>query len=461
MYGKQYIRTLVDENFALLVILIGVVLITISLGPFQTLDTKLEFDTTRSVLNVGWPILPSTGEVLNEPPLGFYTAALFFKVFGFTMVNGANLVAFFGLGCAVAIYFIGKEFYGKLAGLFSVAFFALAPWELFLSRAFLIDAQCLFLSLVCLYFGIRAILKDSSKLALVSGVFFAAALLTKLYAAFMLVPLLLLYIYQRPKKPKIILSQLAAFSIPAVYGNLLWYQVFLREDLFAYIFYHNDFKDINFSGVVASYSFIPNFLFNYGLGFLFVAAVIFSLSMGLLFRKHFPKKFAVFDLTCLVSLLVILGVNMYLGVNLNLKAPYTSAVKFSYQSLPFFSLLAGSLAAKSVAFLNHAGNGIKLKRILAASMVILGVFFLFAPLIANMSTANQLSTTSYIVFQVLPGQDLGYSFYVDQPTSVNSLLMGGQFIGFLLILIGLLWESRGSFYALVKRVPTFIKSKGA
>jgi hypothetical protein len=152
---------------------------------------------------------------------------------------------------------------------------------------------------------------------------------------------------------------------------------------------------------------------------------------------------------------------MYLGVNLNLKAPYTSTVKFSYQSLPFFSLLAGSLAAKSVAFLNHARYGISLKRILAASMTVFGFFFLFAPLIANMSTANQLSTTSYIVFQVLPGQDLGYSFYVDQPTSVDSLLMVGQFIGFGLILIGLLWESRGSFYALGKRAPTFIKSKGA
>jgi len=85
MYGKQYIRTLVDENFALLVILIGVVLITISLGPFQTLDTKLEFDTTRSVLNVGWPILPSTGEVLNEPLWFLYCS---FVLQGFRFYDG-------------------------------------------------------------------------------------------------------------------------------------------------------------------------------------------------------------------------------------------------------------------------------------------------------------------------------------------------------------------------------------
>ena len=431
------------------------------MGPFQTLDTKLEFDTTRSILRAGWPILPSTGEILNEPPLGFYTAAVFLKVFGFTMSNAVNLVTIFGVACAVVVYFIGKEFYSKAAGLLSAAFFALAPWNLFLSRAFLIDAQCLFLSLVCLFFGIRAIHKDSSRLALVSGVFFATALLTKLYAAFILVPLLLLYLYHRPTKPKLMLSQLAAFSFPAVYGNLLWYQVFLREDLFAYIFYHNDFKDINFVGVDASYSFILNFLVNYGVGFLFVAAVVFSLAVGLSFWKHLPRKFPAFDLICLVSLLAILGVNMYLGVNLNLKAPYTSAVKFSYQSLPFFSLLAGSLAAKSLAFLNYAGNGFKLKKILAGSMAVLCVFFLFAPLIVNMNTANELSLTSYIVFQVQPGQDLGYSFYVEQPTSSDSLLMVGQFVGFGLIMIGLLWAFRGSVYALGKRVPRFVQSKGA
>jgi len=461
MFGKGYVRTLVNENIALLAILIGFLLIAISMGPFQTLDTELEFDTTRSILRVGWPILPSTGEILNEPPLGFYTAACFFKVFGFTMVNGANLVAFFGVGCAFAVYLIGKEFYGKLSGLFSAAFFVLAPWELYLSRAFLIDAQCLFLSLVCLYFGVKAILRDSSKLALVSGVFFAAALLTKLYAAFMLVPLLLLFLYRRPKKPKLVLSQLVAFSVPAVYANLLWYQIFLREDLFAYVFFHNDFRDVNFPWVVPSYAFIGNFLVNFGIGLFFVVSVVFSLSMGLLFRKHFPKNFLVFDLVCLVSLLSVLGVNMYLGVNLDLKAPYTSAVKFSYQSLPFFSLLAGSLAAKSVALLSNAVKCVKLKKFLVVSMAIVGVFFLFAPLIVNMNSANRLSTTSYIVFQVQPGQDLGYSFYVDQPISSDSLLMVGQFLGFLLIFLGLFWASRGSVNALFKRVPLFVQSRSA
>jgi 4-amino-4-deoxy-L-arabinose transferase-like glycosyltransferase len=459
MNKKDRLRILLAENYALLAILIGAILISVSIAPLQTLDTQLEFDTTKSILRVGWPILPSTGEILNEPPLGFYTAALFFKVFPFTINNGTNLVTLFGLGCIVALYFIGKEFYGKSAGLFAAAFFALAPWELVLSRAFLIDTQCLFLSLISLYFGIKAIRKNSSKLALVSGVFFAASLLTKLYAAFILIPLLLMYVHYRPKKPKQILSQLAAFSIPAIYANFLWYQIFLKEDLIAYIFYHNDFRDLNSNNAAPSYTFLSNFLINYGIGSLFVAAVAFSLIISLFYVKHLPKKFAVFDLICFATLLSILGVNMYLGVNLNLKAPYTSAIKFSYQSLPYFSLVAGSLAAKSVLLFDHTKQAVKIKKALTVLVVFIGVFFLIGPLLVNMHNAHKLSMASYIVFQVQPGQDLGYSFYIEHPTSPGSSLMTIQFLGFLFVFSGLLWNSRHFISAQLKSISSRIESQ--
>jgi 4-amino-4-deoxy-L-arabinose transferase-like glycosyltransferase len=311
--------------------------------------------------------------------------------------GGTFLVTLFGLGCTFAVYKIGKEWYGKATGLFAAAFFALAPWELVLSRAFLIDTQCLFLSLVCLYFGVLAIRRDSGKLAVVSGIFFAAALLTKFYAVFMLVPLLILFVYHRPKTPRQILSQLAAFSLPALYTNFLWYQLILKENLVGYIFQHNDFRDVNFQNVVPSYSFIPTFLIKYGVGFLFLAAASFSLVIGLLFRKHFPKQLLVFDFVCLASLLTVLVVNMYLGVNLNLKAPYTSAIKFSYQALPFFSLTAASLAAKSALMFKRAKCPLKSQRLLLVLASFIGLFLLVTPLLANMNAAHQLSQASFFV----------------------------------------------------------------
>jgi 4-amino-4-deoxy-L-arabinose transferase-like glycosyltransferase len=461
MFEKAKIRKWVSENYSLLAILIGVTLISLSIGPFQTLDTQLEFYTTKSVLNCGWPYLPSTGAIINEPPLGFYTAALFFKVFGFTVENGTNMITLFGLGCAFMVYKLGRELYGKATGLFAAAFFALAPWELVLSRAFLIDTQCLFLSLVCLYFGKLAIRKDSGKLALISGLFFSAALLTKLYSVFMLVPLLILYIYHRPKKPKQILSQLAAFSIPAIYTSILWYQLILKEDLVAYIIRHNDFKDLNSPAIMPTYSFISNFLVNYGLGFFFVAATAFSLIIGILFRKHFPKQLLVFDFVCLVTMLSILGVNMYLGVGINLKAPYTSAIKFSYQSLPFFSLAAASLASKCVLLLNWAKRTVKLKNALTGVVGFVGVFLLVTPLLINMNSAHQLSMTSFLIFKVQASQSVGYSFDVFSPITQGSPLMTVQYLGFAFILSGLLWTGKRFVLALFRPMRRSIEAKKA
>ena len=288
MFSKHDIRELLSENYPLLAILIGVTLLSLPMGPYRTLDTQLEFSTAQGVLKWGYPYLEIKGNLFDMPPLGFYTEALFFLVFGSSVENGVALITLFGLGCTVVVYKLGKEVYGKSTGLFAAAFFALAPWEFVLTRAFLIDTQCLFLSLVCLYFGILAIRKDSVKLAAVSGIFFAAALLTKLYAVFMLIPLLLLYVYHRPRNPKRILLQLGAFILPAVHATLWWYNIIMGKWLL-YFVQHGDFGYLNLPGVVPSYSFVATFLIDYGLGVFFVAAVVFSLMIRLLFWKRFSK----------------------------------------------------------------------------------------------------------------------------------------------------------------------------
>jgi 4-amino-4-deoxy-L-arabinose transferase-like glycosyltransferase len=438
-------KNLLKEDSPLIVILVGVALVAFTVGPFQTLDTQLELDTTRSILRVGYPILPSTGQILNEPPLGFYTAAVVLKIFGLTISNGTNMVTLFGIGCVIMVFFSGKELYGKLTALFASVSLAFAPWQMLLSRAFLIDTQCLFLSLICLYFGIKAIKSNSTKLTLISGLFFAAAILTKLYAAFILLPLLILYLYRHPRNVKRALSQFAVFGAPAIYANLLWYVFILKEDLLSYFLYHNDFKDLNFANVAPSYSFVLNFLVNNGVGILAILALGFSLLIGLLFRKTFPKNFLLSDAICFVSMLFIIGINMFLGVTLNLKAPYTSAIKFSYQALPFIALIIGSLAEKSIILIDDAKNSPSLKRGFMLAMIVIGVFLTFSPLVMNMYSAHQLITTRYIVFQVQPGQDIGYSLYVDSPAYWSIEVWAAQILGFACVWVGVLWTLRSYF----------------
>ncbi|MCW4004720.1 MAG: glycosyltransferase family 39 protein [Candidatus Bathyarchaeota archaeon] len=464
MSGRHSFRRVLSKYYPLLAIIIGVILVSLIMGPYQTLDTELEYNTTRGVLRWGYPYLDrfgephqdSYGDLFNMPPLGFYTQALFFRIFGQALENGIVLITLFGIASVVMVYKLGKELYSEATALFAAALFGLAPWQLVLTRAFLIDAQCLFLSLLYLYVGVLAIRKNSIKLAAVSGVFFAAALLTKQYAVFMLIPLLLLYVYHRPKKPKMVPSQVVAFSLPMVFSSLLWYQIILGKELF-YLFNHNDFKDINFPEVVPSYSFMSTFLVDYGLGIFFVVTFVFSLIVGFCFWKRFQKKSVVSDLVCLVTILSILGIVMYLAVNLNLKAPYTSAIKYVYHSLPFFSLATASLASKSFSLLKFAKQSVKVTRVVLLSVGITGLVLLVMSLIADFYAARQLATASFLIFRVQPNQDVGYSFHVAEPLSQNDPLLAVQFIGFIILTSGILWASRHFTVEAVKSIRAEFK----
>jgi 4-amino-4-deoxy-L-arabinose transferase-like glycosyltransferase len=442
MKANLNFKELLKEYYPLIALLIGVALISTALGPYLTIDTDLEFQTAQGVLHWGYPYINAWGNLFNEPPLGFYTEAAIFYLFGFSMSNGVALVTLFGLACTVMVYLVGKELYNKSTGLFAAAFFALAPWELVLSRSFLIDVQCLLLSLMFLYFGILAIRKDSVTFAGVAGLFFAAALLTKLFAVFMLVPLLLLFLMHRSKNKRQLAGQLGVFTLPAVFSSLLWYQVIVGKGLF-YLFQHNDFQDVNFANIPVSYAFIPNFLVNDGLGILFVSAVIFSLVVGLVFYKRLTKKVAVSDLICIVTIVSCLGLVAFLAVNLNLKAPYNSAVKYIYQSLPFFSLVAGSLATKIFSLFKSAiGSNKTMKRLLWVVSIV-GLLLCVSTLVVEMATAQTLATTSYLIFRVQPNIDFGYAFHVDSPISQGSIFFVVQFFGFLVVLLGLLWAGKG------------------
>ncbi len=133
---------------------------------------------------------------------------------------------------------------------------------------------------------------------------------------------------------------------------------------------------------------------------------------------------------------------MYLAVNLNLKAPYNSAVKYIYQSLPFFSLVAASLVTKAGLLLKSEKQSMRAKRALLMTASAIGLFLVATALVANMVTARELASASYLIFRVQPNIDFGYAFHVDSPISQDNILFTFQFIGFLVVLSGLLWIGR-------------------
>ena len=454
MPGKIDVKKLLVESAPIFAILIGVALVSFSLGPYQTYDTQMEFEAASNVLKMGVPYVKVFGTVIDQPPLGFYIEAFFFKIFGTSLNTGVTLVTSFGLGSVVLMYLLGKQLYGKTAGFLAAALFGLSPWQLVLSRSFLIDSQCLFLSLLCLFTGFLGIRKGSVKLTLVSGLVFAAAFLTKFFAVFILIPLALFFIYSRPKQAKQTISQLAAFLLPVILFSFLWYTVFLGRSLLSVLNNNNFTSPIPASThVVASQFFITNFLVNYGVGIYFFAATVFSLVLGFSLRKQFPKLFTV-DVICLVTVTVVLVFNFVLGFALNLEVPYISAIKYDFQALPFLVLLVASLATKSLTVFGAAKSKVNLKKLLLYLAGAFAVAFFVASLISNVYYTNAVSTLSYLQYRVEPQVNYGYALSTTTPLTANSPLMVIQYLGFTVALGGFLYGTGAarSLYLIGKRI---------
>ncbi len=146
------------------------------------------------------------------------------------------------------------------------------------------------------------------------------------------------------------------------------------------------------------------------------------------------------------TILSVVSVNTFLGAVLNLNAPYLNAIKYDYQSLPFFSLLAASLVSKSISLLNSLKSREKLNKLLFFFVALIGLGLVAAAIFFNIYYTHRLSTWGYLIFRVETGQNVGYSLTNPNPIGNHSLLMDIQYLGFAIVLSGLLWTSRYKLY---------------
>jgi hypothetical protein len=453
LLNKSTFSDLLSEHFPLLSILIGIVLISMSIGPFYNPDTQLEYEAATGVIRWGMPYITTFGNIINQPPVGFYINALVFKGVGLSLSTGQNVATLFGLGSTILVYKIGKIMYGKTTGVFAAALFALTPWQMVLSNSFLIDVQCLFFSLLFLFVGIYAIRKDSLRLFMFSGVLFAIALLTKFYAVFTLIPLALFYVYSAQKNLKRIMS-VAAYFLPALFLVFSWYYIVLGQGLISGISI-DDFKYLNSTGAAPSFFFVGNYLLD-GVGALFLIATVLSMLVSITRRKLFSKILP-FDLMCLATILAVGSVNTFLAVGLNLNSPYINPIKYDYQFLPFFSLLAASLIFKCFVLLNSVKSKEKQSKVYF-SVALVGLVLLGTSMLLNMNYVHQFSTWPYLLFRVERNQDIGYSFVNPLPIGKYSSLMGVQYLGFASVIFGLVWASRNKLNEL-RKLPNYQTSK--
>ncbi|MEM3050926.1 MAG: glycosyltransferase family 39 protein [Candidatus Bathyarchaeia archaeon] len=456
--NKDGLHTLFSENYPLFSILLGAALVSVTIGPFQNFDTQLEYDAASGVIKWGMPYMKYYGDMINQPPLGFYIEAMFFKIFGLSFNNGVALITLFSLGCAFLVYKIGEVLYGKSTALLATALFAFTPWQLVLSRSFLIDVPCLFFSLLCLFVGIHAIRRDSEVLFMISSVLFAVALLTKFFAVFVLIPLSLFYVRYRQKKLSHI-STVAAYFLPTLILFFLWYDVIWGRGLLYgeshTTFTHDDFVNFNPAEFSPSYFFVGNFLLE-AVGLFFLVAAVLSIIVYL-FRRDIFKKILPFDLMCLATIAAVIGANTFLGAVLNLSFPYNNAVKYNYQALPFLSLLAASLTTKN-ALISNSLKPKEKRRALLSAITAVGLILLTVALLLNMHYANYLSTSDHLVFKVDETRSAGYSF-VNYSSITEGFPIAIQYLGFAFALSGLAWACRHKIAAAIKLLVRVLRSK--
>ena len=435
LQNKAHWKAILKEHYPLIGILFGSFLVSISLGPYSNWYSQTEFAAASGVIKWGFPYT-TFGNLINQPPVGYYIDAVFFKVFGLSYGTGVSVITLFALGCVFLVYEVGKTLYGKRAGLLAAAIFGLTPWHVVFSRSFLIDAQCLFFSLLYLLVGIWAIRKASLKLFLVAGTLFGVSLLTKLFAVFMLIPLSLFYVYWRPKNLKHALGGIVLFFLPAFLLFFLWYGLISGLGFFS-VFRHDDFAAFIPEGTVLSPFFVVSFFFeNPGLFLLLATAV--SILLSLWKRKYFAK-ILVFDLICFATIVSVAGLNMYLALGRNLWVPYVDPFKYDYQILPAFCWLAASLASKYHLLRDWAGSKDKQHK-LVFSIALIGLILLTVSMIVNMLILWTFIGKDYLLFKV--DKVVGYSFERLLPIAGPNYLMTIQLLGFVLIIFSLLWANK-------------------
>jgi 4-amino-4-deoxy-L-arabinose transferase-like glycosyltransferase len=382
--GKQQVNTkpltqFVKAHYPLVGVLVGSFLIAASMGAYTNWDAQLEYEAASATATGGFPYL-STGLMINQPPFGFYTAAAVFQLFGASYQAGVTLASFFGVASVALVYALGAQLYGRKTGLAAAALFGLIPWHVYMSRIFLIDNQYMFWSLLFLVVGVLAVKRNSDKLTAVAGVVFAAALLSKLFAVFALVPMALIaYSAQKTGTFPRSNRKLLLFALPILVSQAIWFGAFANQNFLAVYFSTDFIHPVYVSD--PSLLFVPDIWVKSAGGFLFLAA---AFAVGLAYAYQ-PKLKALLriDKICLVTVAAVAAANILLVLGFHLTVPYVSVFKYTYMALPFLCLIAASIVDKGATVLAD-GSWKKLPALpVKPILVAVGLLLVFASLVQS------------------------------------------------------------------------------
>ena len=125
---------------------------------------------------------------------------------------------------------------------------------------------------------------------------------------------------------------------------------------------------------------------------------------------------------------------MFLVLCKNLICPYNNPIKYEYQFLPLFCLLAASLLNKfySLDLANLRGKRNKLVFL----VTLIGLVLIVLSMIQNVHVLNTCTTQTGILFSV--EGEMGYSF----DHGATSISWAFHWLGFAIVAFSLIWANR-------------------
>lgn len=125
-------------------------------------------------------------------PLYYYLMAIPLLVFGFSPVGPSVAVAVFSIFTIFFIWWAGREWFGKHAGLFAVALYAISPVVIYYSRSSWNPNVMPFFSFICIYSVWKVWREGKYNWLVVLGISFAFVLQSH-YLGLLLIPTLFLF----------------------------------------------------------------------------------------------------------------------------------------------------------------------------------------------------------------------------------------------------------------------------
>ena len=125
---------------------------------------------------------------VDKPPLAFWVQALFVKIFGYSGVSMLVPQALMGVAAVALTYNIVDRRFGRWPALAGGATLALTPMTVAISRHNNPDALLVLLSVLAVWFVLRALEDGRTRWLIFAGIAVGAAFTTKMGAALLVVP---------------------------------------------------------------------------------------------------------------------------------------------------------------------------------------------------------------------------------------------------------------------------------